>query len=234
LSRHLDRQIVRLRRQARQWWRESRRGTITILAGAALFTLGAAFGGEPEFGRNGVASQTEESVDDQIRRTENLLHAREGELELLRLELRRLQSIVEQAQAHRIAPDLAASIYDIAVTEGVDPALAFSLVRVESGFTGRAVSSAGAVGLTQVMPSTAFWLQPGITYNELFEPATNLRLGFRYLRMMMQQYDGDTHLALLAYNRGPGRVDNILRAGGNPSNGYSTRVRNLMVRPSME
>jgi soluble lytic murein transglycosylase-like protein len=83
------------------------------------------------------------------------------------------------------------------------------------------------------MPSTAFWLQPGVTYTELFEPNTNLRLGFRYLRMMLQQYDGDLHLALLAYNRGPGRVNGILRDGGNPANGYSARVRNGVSRPGL-
>jgi soluble lytic murein transglycosylase-like protein len=82
------------------------------------------------------------------------------------------------------------------------------------------------------MPNTAFWLQPGLTRDQLFEQDTNLRLGFRYLRMMLQQYSGDLHLALLAYNRGPGRVDEILRAGGDPSNGYSLRVRNGARRPS--
>jgi soluble lytic murein transglycosylase-like protein len=58
----------------------------------------------------------------------------------------------------------------------------------------------------------------------------NLRLGFRYLRMMLEQYDGDLHLALLAYNRGPGRVDGILRAGGDPNNGYSSNVQNGAFR----
>jgi soluble lytic murein transglycosylase-like protein len=208
-------------------WRRSR-GTITaVIAGVSLFVLGASVSTAPR------PIAADESLHERLRSAENALKARQGELELAQLELRRLHAIVEQAQAHRIPADLAESIYDIAVAEGVDPALAFSLVRVESGFTGRAISSAGAVGLTQVMPSTAFWLQPGVTYNELFEPHTNLRLGFRYLRLMLQQYNGDLHLALLAYNRGPGRVDDILRAGGNPANGYSLRVRNGVSRPGL-
>jgi soluble lytic murein transglycosylase-like protein len=210
-------------------WRR-RRGAVTVaLAGTCLFVLGAALGTDPQ--QQPIAA--DESLQERLSTAENTLRARQGELELAQLELRRLHSIIEQAQAHRIPADLAESIYDIAVSEGVDPALAFSLVRVESGFTRRAVSSAGAVGLTQVMPSTAFWLQPGVTYSELFEPHTNLRLGFRYLRMMLQQYNGDLHLALLAYNRGPGRVDDILRAGGNPANGYSVRVRNGASRPGL-
>lgn len=52
----------------------------------------------------------------------------------------------------------------------------------------------------------------------------NLRLGFRYLKDLMVQFDHDSHLALLAYNRGPGRVEEILSEGGNPRNGYSSAV----------
>jgi soluble lytic murein transglycosylase-like protein len=217
------------RRALVAWWRRSRRSLGTAAAGIVLFGLGAAFVMEPPDPRAPAA----EPLEVRLQRTENALRARQGELELAHLELRRLQAIIQQAQAYRIPPDLATSIYDIAITEGVDPALAFSLVRVESEFTGRAVSSAGAVGLTQVMPSTAFWLQPGLSYADLFEPDTNLRLGFRYLRMMMEQYRGDVHLALLAYNRGPGRVDEILRAGGNPANGYSVRVRSGAQRAGL-
>jgi soluble lytic murein transglycosylase-like protein len=49
---------------------------------------------------------------------------------------------------------------------------------------------------------------------------------------MLEQYNGDMHLALLAYNRGPNRVDDILRRGGDPSNGYVGMVRSAMRRPS--
>jgi hypothetical protein len=220
------------RRGVVAWYRRSRRALGTAAVGTLLFILGAAFASEPELPRPATAA--DETLEERLRRTEDELRARQGELELAHLELRRLQTIVHQAQAHRIPADLATSIYDIAVSEGVDPGLAFSLVRVESGFARRAVSSAGAVGLTQVMPSTAFWMQPDLTHGDLFEPHTNLRLGFRYLRMMLKQYHGDQHLALLAYNRGPGRVDDILRTGGNPSNGYSVRVRNGVSRPGLE
>jgi hypothetical protein len=217
------------------WRRDSRRTLTALLAGGCLAILGMSLATEPgSTGRAAAGAGQEahsESLEERLRRTEDALMARQGELELARLELKRLQTIVEQAQRHRIPPELAASIHDIAVSEGVDPALAFSLVRVESGFARRAVSSAGAVGLTQVMPSTAHWLQPGVTRTELFEPATNLRLGFRYLRLMLKQYDGDMNLALLAYNRGPGRVNDILEAGGNPNNGYPSLIRNGLRLP---
>jgi soluble lytic murein transglycosylase-like protein len=212
------------RRRLLSWWRASRRVVISLFVAAAMFTLGAAAAREPGLEFLNVALERELK---QARRT---LMARSGELELARLELQRLSRIVEYSRTHRIPADLATAIYDISLSEGIDPALAFSLVRVESGFTRRAISSAGAVGFTQVMPSTAFWLQPGLKYDDLFERDVNLRLGFRYLRMMLEQYDGDLHLALLAYNRGPGRVDGILRSGGDPSNGYSSNVQNGAFR----
>ncbi|MFW6202144.1 MAG: lytic transglycosylase domain-containing protein, partial [Gemmatimonadota bacterium] len=123
-----------------------------------------------------------------------------------------------------IPADLAASIYDIALSEGIEPSLAYRLVHVESRFTRRAVSHKGAVGLAQVMPRTAFGMDPALSYTDLFEPETNLRLGFRYLRAMLERYGGDMRLALLAYNRGPGTVDQIRRQGGDPANGYARAI----------
>lgn len=164
------------------------------------------------------------NLEHRIVRLEDQVSARRGELELARMQLRRLDTIVRQSARYRIPADLAAIIHDVAAEEGIEPDLAFSLVHVESQFTRRAVSSAGAVGLTQVMPSTATWLDPSVLEGDLFDSETNLRLGFRYLRKMIEQYEGNIDLALLAYNRGPTRVDSILRAGGDPSNGYSHAV----------
>ncbi|MEX0892142.1 MAG: lytic transglycosylase domain-containing protein [Gemmatimonadota bacterium] len=189
------------------------------LIGGLAFLVGVAAMANPE------GQMTEQALREQLVERDAELTARRGELELARLELQRLNTVVAYSREHRIPADLAATIYDMALAEGVEPRLAFSLVRVESEFTPGAVSSAGAVGLAQVMPNTAFWLQPGLSYRELFETETNLRLGFRYLRMMLAQYEGDLRLALLAYNRGPGRVDEIRAAGGDPGNGYATKVQ---------
>jgi soluble lytic murein transglycosylase-like protein len=156
---------------------------------------------------------------------EDALTARKGELELVRIQLAHLDNVMKASSRHQIPADLAQAIYDAARDEGIATDIAFSLVDVESSFTRGAVSSKGAVGLTQVMPSTALILNPSLKSRELFERDTNLRLGFRYLRQMIRQYNGNLDLALLAYNRGPTRVDSILRAGGNPSNGYERSVR---------
>jgi soluble lytic murein transglycosylase-like protein len=225
------RHLSPLRRSLVAWWARRRRPLLRAGTGVALVLLGVAMTTEPP--PEEPQTPAEARLLQQLRETRSALQAREGELELARLEMNRLSAIMENSRRHRIPADLAAAIHDIAVSEGIDPALAFSLVRVESGFSRSAVSSAGAVGLTQVMPSTARWLQPDIAYSELFERDTNLRLGFRYLRMLIQQYRGDLHLALLAYNRGPNRVDDILRAGGDPSNGYTRMIRAGMDRKAL-
>src|SRR5690606_17558304 len=164
------------------------------------------------------------AVRDGLRLLEARWLAREGARSNLRIEEERARRILTHSIHYGIPGDLAAAIHDIAVAEDIDPALAFALVRVESSFVADAVSEAGAVGLTQVMPSTAFSLEPGLTYAQLFDRETNLRLGFRYLRQLLRQYDGDVRLALLAYNRGPTRVDEIRNRGGDPGNGYARAV----------
>lgn len=123
-----------------------------------------------------------------------------------------------------IERDLAEDIFDIAIEEGIEPDVAFGLVNTESTFKPRAVSNVGARGLAQLMPRTAEELMPGVTGEDLFDREINLHLGFRYLKGLVDKYDGDMRLALLAYNRGPGTVDRVLSQGGDPNNGYADAV----------
>jgi soluble lytic murein transglycosylase-like protein len=160
----------------------------------------------------------------ELRALSQSLEATRGELAVARLQLERANAIIDYSTHYSIAADLAAAIYDVALSEGVDPGLAFRLVRVESGFILNAKSKVGAVGYTQVLPSTARLYEPGLTNKQLFDRSTNLRLGFRYLRDLLERYDGNLRLALLAYNRGPGKVQELLDAGRDPQNGYSTAV----------
>jgi soluble lytic murein transglycosylase-like protein len=134
------------------------------------------------------------------------------------------------ARQYGISRELAQTIYDAAIAERIDPDLGFRVVRVESRFNPRARGPAGALGLAQLMPSTARSLDRSLrTEAQILEPATNLRLGFSYLRRLIDRYDGDVRLALLAYNRGSGTVDRVLRTGRDPENGYSRKV--LGTRP---
>jgi soluble lytic murein transglycosylase-like protein len=133
-------------------------------------------------------------------------------------------AVANAVERFSISRDMAEDIYDIASEHGIDASVAFGLVRTESTFRERAVSSVGARGLTQVMPRTARWLKPGTSAEDLFDRRTNLRLGFNYLSQLIEKYRGDVRLALIAYNRGPGTVDRELDRGANPDNGYPDKV----------
>lgn len=142
-----------------------------------------------------------------------------------RMEEAASENLVEElAEEFDVSVTLASDIHEAAVAEEIDPRMAFGLVRAESRFRTKVVSPVGAVGLTQVMPSTARWLVPGTTRKDLMNPETNAKVGFKYLRTLLDRYDGNEKLALTAYNRGPGTVSKILKRGGNPDNGYAEMV----------
>ncbi len=148
------------------------------------------------------------------------LDSARGELELARTQLDRANRIISYSTRYGIDARLSGTIVDVAQAEGIDPELAFRLVKLESDFNTRATSPVGAVGLTQLMPSTARFYQKDITVQKLYNPSTNLRIGFRYLRGLVDEYDGNMKTALLVYNRGPAAVAKSRAAGDNPSNGY--------------
>lgn len=147
-----------------------------------------------------------------------------SESSLVRLQNENLKEILEYSSRYRIPADLAQAIHSIAISEDLDPEMAFRLVETESSFRRNALSEAGAVGYTQILPSTAAWLDARVDEASLYERDVNLRLGFRYLRLLLEQNAGDMRLALLAYNRGPGTVRAIVANGGDPANGYATRI----------
>jgi soluble lytic murein transglycosylase-like protein len=209
-----------VRRAVQYLWTAARRPLHVV----GLTSVGAFLGIQLAAGLHGPAVPADAELYQRLRDAQVALHARTGELELLRLEIRRLSRIMDYSARYRIPADLSKAIHDIALAEGIEPDLAYRLVRVESEFVQNAVSPVGAVGLAQLMPRTAYELDPTLSYRDLFDRDTNLHLGFRYLRQMLRRYDGDLRLALLAYNRGPGTVDNVLRAGGDPENGYSIAV----------
>ena len=133
------------------------------------------------------------------------------------------------ATRYHITRTMAKMVHDAAVEVGLDPELAFRLVRVESVFDPDAIGAGGATGLVQMMPGTARDLDPKIdTRRELIDPRTNMRLGFGYLRDMIERYEEHgadaVRLGVIAYNRGEIAVDRALRRGADPENGYGRRI----------
>jgi soluble lytic murein transglycosylase-like protein len=93
-------------------------------------------------------------------------------------------------------------IYRTAREQGVHPELAYAVAAVESSFDPRALSPKGAIGLMQLMPDTAERF--GVA--DPFDPTENVRGGVRYLRYLLDLFDGDVRLALAAYNAGENAV----------------------------
>ena len=163
-------------------------------------------------------------VADEVRALTRRLESTRGELAMARAQVERGNAVISYSGQYQIPADLAADIYDIALSEGIDAEVAFRLVKVESNFKPKALSTKGAIGYAQVQVGTARFYEPGLSEEQLYRRDVNLRLGFRFLKDLLRRYGGDMELALVAYNRGPGRVEEILLQGGDPSNGYAEAV----------
>jgi soluble lytic murein transglycosylase-like protein len=99
----------------------------------------------------------------------------------------------------------AALIATAANRHGVDPALVHAVIAAESNYQPSARSRVGARGLMQVMPATARDLGVAST-RALLDPQANIDAGVRYLKSLLDRFDGDLPTALAAYNAGPGAV----------------------------
>lgn len=94
-------------------------------------------------------------------------------------------------------------ITNSATRHGLDPLLVYSIMHQESSFKQRAISPKGARGLMQLMPATA--VRFGVT--NIFDPKQNIDAGARYMRWLLNRFDGNLSLALAGYNAGEGAVD---------------------------
>lgn len=122
----------------------------------------------------------------------------------------------------------------------VDSLLIFSIIKAESNFNEKAMSSSGAKGLMQLMENTAEEISQNIneplkSYDNLFNAETNIKIGTKYYADLLKNYNGNMLLALTAYNAGMGNVnqwieDGIIKNDGSDIENIPYKETNMYVR----
>ena len=130
------------------------------------------------------------------------------------------------------AADPGRAVDQAAHKEDLDPAVIRAVIKQESAFNPCAVSSAGAMGLMQLMPATAERFQ----VSDPFDIEQNVLAGARYLKELLGRFHGDLKLALAAYNAGPERVDGDTPAVPDiaETQNYVTQIMKSLERESLE
>lgn len=117
-------------------------------------------------------------------------------------------------------------INKIALKYDNSPYLFMSLIKEESHFNKLAKSSVGAIGLTQLMPATASFIEnKQVSNEELLED--NIEIGMKYFNYLINQFNGNRYLAILAYNAGPGNINKWLKNNEIASNEIDVFIENV-------
>ena len=171
-----------------------------------------------------------------------VVYVADGEIiEDLRYEVDRLRTValIRDVLEVHYAPvsieekrEVAEAIYDACRLNDLPVELVLAVIQTESAFDSVAVSHRGAVGLMQVLPSTGRAMATELDLqfandSSLMDRRTNVVLGCYYLKKLLDRYERLDH-ALLAYNAGPTRLDDVLSRSGRWPATYAERVRRNM------
>ena len=136
---------------------------------------------------------------------------------------------LQSAAATDLSESVLRSLVDsIAKDNGVDPALVDAMVRTESNYNPLAISSKGAMGLMQLIPETGrrFGVQ------DFFDPRQNIEGGVRYIKYLLNMFEGNVDLSLAAYNAGENLVARLGRIPPYPeTRNYVRKIRALYTKP---
>jgi soluble lytic murein transglycosylase-like protein len=123
-----------------------------------------------------------------------------------------------------VPASLSSLVHTISRNHGVDPALVTAVMRTESGFNRWAVSPKGARGLMQLIPATGYRF--GV--RDFFDPQQNIEGGVRYLKFLLDKFEGNLDLSLAAYNAGENLVERLGRIPAIPETvNYVRKVRSI-------
>ncbi len=99
----------------------------------------------------------------------------------------------------------------------IDKYMVYAIIKAESNFDSNAKSSRNAIGLMQIIESTAIEtatkMELQVTEKDLFNPELNIRIGLKYFKSLLEKYDDNYNLAIIAYNAGIGNVDEWIKKG---------------------
>ncbi len=125
-----------------------------------------------------------------------------------------------------LARDIAKHIHKYSTNYNIDPDLILSIMHVESSFNPKAVSSANAIGLMQVL---SVWKTAWNIEEDLKDPEVNIHYGTKIYATYIKLWP-DVEIALTAYNRGSGPVESALMKDADPRNGYAGKVMKVYDR----
>ncbi|MGH9748861.1 MAG: lytic transglycosylase domain-containing protein [Candidatus Polarisedimenticolia bacterium] len=182
----------------------------------------------------GVRYQTRVESLNEVR---TLVQVQKAKIRELRDENGRLHTVVVvreflERNRIRLTPDtvnhIAGSIHEASARFEIPPEMLLAVIRIESAFDPNALSHKGAVGLMQILPSTAQEIAQELRMEWsgdalLRDPSANIAMGAYYLTKLIGQFD-DLAVALAAYNHGPGRIAELAEANAVLPMDYATKV----------